>query len=229
MIISLEEILVRSAGSFHQVVKIDQEHDSIVPIDLTSSNTGLSLDVVNDISLFENFINTTLEKNHAKFAVGGYLEYRDLYSRSDVFSGSSIDEERRLHLGIDIWGPAGTPVYAPLDSIVHSFAMNDVKGDYGATLILQHELEGLLFHTLYGHLSAEDLDLEIGQQIEKGSLLAHFGDHEENGYWPPHLHFQVILDMENKQGDYPGVCSLKNKSHYAKNCPDPNLILQLSF
>ena len=49
MIISLEEILVRSAGSFHQVVKIDKGHDSIVPIDLTSSNTGLSLDVVNDI------------------------------------------------------------------------------------------------------------------------------------------------------------------------------------
>jgi len=73
------------------------------------------------------------------------------------------------------------------------------------------------------------LDLEVGQQIAKGSLLAHFGNHEENGYWPPHLHFQVILDMENKQGDYPGVCSLKNKSHYANNCPDPNLILQLSF
>jgi len=229
MIISLEEILVHSVGSFHQVVKIDKVHDSIVPIDLTSSNTGLSLDVVNDISLFEKFINTTLEKNHAKFAIGGYLEYRDLYSRSDVFSGSSSDEERRLHLGIDIWGPAGTAVYAPTDGTVHSFAMNDVKGDYGATIILQHELEGLIFHTLYGHLSLSDLDLEVGQQIAKGSLLAHFGNHEENGYWPPHLHFQVILDMENKQGDYPGVCSLKNKSHYANNCPDPNLILQLSF
>lgn len=229
MIGLIEEILTGYAGSFHQVVSIDQEHDSFVQIDLTSSNTGLSLDIINDISLFENFINEILEKHHVKFAVGGYLEYRDLYSRSDVFSGSSIDEDRRLHLGIDIWGPAGTAVYAPIDGTVHSFAINDVKGDYGATIILQHELEGLLFHTLYGHLSLSDLDLEIGQQIAKGSLLAHFGNHEENGYWPPHLHFQVILDMENKYGDYPGVCSLKNKSHYAKNCPDPNLILQLSF
>jgi murein DD-endopeptidase MepM/ murein hydrolase activator NlpD len=229
MISLIEEMLAGCAGSFHQVVKIDQERDSIVPIDLTSSNAGLSLDVVNDILLFENFINATLAKHRAKFAVGGYMEFRELYSRSNVFSGVAIEDERRLHLGIDIWGPADTAVYAPLDGNVHSFAMNDAKGDYGATIILQHEVEGLLFYTLYGHLSASDLDLEIGQQIEKGSLLAHFGNHEENGYWPPHLHFQVILDMENKHGDYPGVCSLKNKSHYAKNCPDPNLILQMSL
>jgi hypothetical protein len=229
MISTIEEMLVGRAGSFHQVVKIDQERDSIVPIVLTSSNTGLSLDVVNDIFLFENFINATLAKHHVKFAVGGYMEYRELYSRSDVFSGLAIEDERRLHLGMDIWGPSGTAVYAPLDGSVHSFAMNDAKGDYGATIILKHEEEGLLFHTLYGHLSASDLDLEIGQKIEKGSLLAHFGNHEENGYWPPHLHFQVIIDMENNYGDYPGVCSLKNKSYYAKNCPDPNLILHLSF
>jgi murein DD-endopeptidase MepM/ murein hydrolase activator NlpD len=229
MISLIEEILVGRAGSYHQVVKIDYERDVIVPIDLTSSNTEMRLDVVNDIFLFETFINTTLEKRHAKFAIGGYMELRELYSRSDVFSGVAIEDERRLHLGIDIWGPAGTAVYAPIDGTVHSFAMNDTKGDYGATIILQHELEGLLFHTLYGHLSASDLNVEIGQKVGNGSLLAHFGNHEENGYWPPHLHFQVILDMENNYGDYPGVCSLKNKSHYAKNCPDPNLLLQLSF
>jgi murein DD-endopeptidase MepM/ murein hydrolase activator NlpD len=226
---SIVNILSTNTASFHPVVEVVKNSDCVVAIDLTSSNTSLNSDVVGDIVKFETFINEFLSMNGAKFAVGGYLEYRDLYSRSDVFSGSSIDEDRRLHLGIDIWGPAGTAVYAPIDGTVHSFAMNDVKGDYGATIILQHELEGILFHTLYGHLSLSDLDLEIGQQIAKGSLLAHFGNHEENGYWPPHLHFQVILDMENKYGDYPGVCSLKNKSHYANNCPDPNLILQLSF
>jgi hypothetical protein len=33
--------------------------------------------------------------------------------------------------------------------------------------------------------------------------------------------------MEGKEGDYPGVCSLKDKVHFMENCPDPNLILQL--
>ena len=224
---SIINILSTNPGLFHPVVEVDKDNDRIVSIDLTSSNTSLNSDVVGDIAKFEAFVNEFLSLNGAKFAVGGYLEYRDLYSRSDVFSASSNDEERRLHLGIDIWGPSGTAVYAPVDGKVHSFAMNDVKGDYGATIILQHEIQGHCFHTLYGHLSASDLDIKLGQQIEKGSLLAHFGTHEENGYWPPHLHFQVIVDMENKQGDYPGVCSLKNKSYYANNCPDPNLILQL--
>ena len=224
---SIVNLLISNPGLFHQVVDVNKNRDLVIPIDLTSTNTALSLDVVGDIYKFEDFINGFLIPKGAKFAVGGYLEFRDLYSRSEVFSGLSGEDDRRLHLGVDIWGPAGTPVYAPMDAVVHSFAMNNAKGDYGATIILQHEIQGVCFQTLYGHLSASDLDLEKGQKISKGSLLAHFGAHHENGYWPPHLHFQIIKDMEGKEGDYPGVCSLKDKTHFMENCPDPNLILQL--
>jgi murein DD-endopeptidase MepM/ murein hydrolase activator NlpD len=224
---SIINILSTNPGIFHQVVDVDKSGDVVVVVDLTSSNNSLNSDVFGDIVKFESFINEFIRMQGAKFAVGGYLEFRDLYSRSDVFSGSSSDEERRLHLGVDIWGPAGTPIYAPMDGIVHSFAMNDAKGDYGATIILMHDIHGVCFHTLYGHLSASDLNLETGQKIKKGSMLAHFGNHHENGYWPPHLHFQIITDMEGKKGDYPGVCSLKNQEHFKENCPDPNLILQL--
>lgn len=227
MINSILDNLSSNPGFFHQVVAVDKKTDVIASIDLTPSNTELNSDLVGDIVKFEAFINGFLNNQGATFAIGGYLEFRDLYSRSDVFNGSSSDEDRRLHLGVDIWGPAGTPVYAPMDGIVHSFAMNDAKGDYGATIILMHEIQGVCFHTLYGHLSASDLNLDKGQIIKKGSLLAHFGNHHENGYWPPHLHFQIIKDMEGKEGDYPGVCSMKNKEHFKENCPDPNLILQL--
>jgi hypothetical protein len=50
---------------------------------------------------------------------------------------------------------------------------------------------------------------------------------QENGQWPPHLHFQVIIDMEFKKGDYPGVCKLNEKEKYLRNCPNPDLILQM--
>ncbi|WP_066406708.1 endonuclease domain-containing protein [Flavisolibacter tropicus] len=144
---------------------------------------------------------------------------------SSPFGGKGA-EPRRLHLGTDIWGPVDTPIYAPLAGTVHSVGFNDAYGDYGATLILQHEINGLIFHTLYGHLSLNSIqDKQQGQEIEKGAWIASFGDIAENGNWPPHLHFQLILDMQGYNGDYPGVCRFSERESYLYNCPNPELIL----
>jgi very-short-patch-repair endonuclease len=133
---------------------------------------------------------------------------------------------RRLHLGIDIWGKPYTKVMAPLDGIVHSFAFNNAYGDYGATIILTHNLEGLVFHTLYGHLSLNSLkNLSEGERIQKGDVFCEFGIPFENGQWPPHLHFQIIKNMQGMKGDYPGVCRLSEREVYLQNCPNADLIL----
>jgi murein DD-endopeptidase MepM/ murein hydrolase activator NlpD len=142
--------------------------------------------------------------------------------------GSSEAEPRRLHLGIDIWGPAGTKVMSPLDGIVHSFNFNNNDSDYGTTIILSHNLEGRGFHTLYGHLSLNSIkNLSEGRNIRKGEVIAEFGMRFENGNWPSHLHFQVIENMSDWKGDYPGVCRFSEKQQWLDNCPDPDLILQL--
>ena len=111
---------------------------------------------------------------------------------------------------------------------VHSFAFNDNYGDYGATIILKHELDGVVFHALYGHLALKDLDgLYEGKPVCGGDLIAHFGIPKENGQWPPHLHYQLIINMQNKVGDYPGVCKPSEREMYLANCPDADLILQM--
>jgi murein DD-endopeptidase MepM/ murein hydrolase activator NlpD len=94
---------------------------------------------------------------------------------------------------------------------------------------LEHCLEGFTFYTLYGHLSYADLAIEVGQKVNAGETFAHFGIPEENGYWPPHLHFQVIEDLEGQSGDYPGVCAPSMVEHYKANCPDPTLLLPWLF
>jgi len=135
-------------------------------------------------------------------------------------------EPRNIHLGIDIWGEADTPVYAPMQGIVHSFNFNNAFGDYGATIILQHAIEGFYFHTLYGHLSLKSIqNLKQGETVEKGQWIASLGEAEENGHWPPHLHFQIVIDMQGMKGDYPGVCKYSEREAYLANCPDPDLIL----
>ncbi|NTS39600.1 DUF559 domain-containing protein [Flavisolibacter sp. BT320] len=141
-------------------------------------------------------------------------------------TGGQGAEPRRLHLGIDIWGKPYTKVMAPLDGIVHSFAFNNAYGDYGATIIITHQLDGISFHTLYGHLSLNSLkNLHEGDVVRKGDVFCEFGIPFENGQWPPHLHFQIIKDMQGWKGDYPGVCRFSEREQYLQNCPDADLIL----
>jgi murein DD-endopeptidase MepM/ murein hydrolase activator NlpD len=114
-----------------------------------------------------------------------------------------------------------------LQGTVHSFNDNDNFGDYGSTIILEHHFDAQKLYTLYGHLSRESLgSLYIGKPISKDERIGSFGKIEENGHWPPHLHFQLMFDMEGKQGDYPGVCRYSEKEIYLKNIPDPQLILK---
>ncbi|MDB5211715.1 MAG: peptidase [Sediminibacterium sp.] len=210
------------------VVQFDRNNDRLLLLDFTEANKELTADIIDDTARFSGYIRTKLQTANAKFGIGGYDEHRTVYSRSKVFDSANGEEPRRLHLGIDIWGDAGTPVFSPLDGTVHSFAFNDQYGDYGTTIILQHEINGYSFHSLYGHLSLKDLDgLTEGKAVKAGDLIAHFGVPNENGHWPPHLHFQLIIDMEGKHGDYPGVCKYRERKKYLANCPDPDLLLNM--
>ena len=210
------------------------------PFDFSERNTSLSPTDISDTERFACWINNTLKAEKACYGIGGYNEHRTLYARSKHFdralaAGSESDrgvagepEPRRLHLGVDIWGPAGTKVMAPLPGIIHSFAFNNNDSDYGATLILTHNLDGTGFHTLYGHISLNSIkNLHEGQRVAKGEVIAEFGMRYENGNWPPHLHFQLIADMQDWKGDYPGVCRFSERQQWLDNCPNPNLILQM--
>ncbi len=223
----LETVLKAYRQIFHPVVLFDKSKDKLLHIDFTEKNNSLTENIFNNTELFSVYIDSLLHHAKALYGIGGYAELRNIYDRSKLFNAEQF-EPRRLHLGIDIWGKPATPVFAPLGGTVHSFKFNDAFGDYGATIILQHQLDTILFHTLYGHLSLRDLGgLRIGQFISVGEKFAHFGEPKENGHWPPHLHFQIIENMENAKGDYQGVCKLSESGKYLSNCPDPDIILKM--
>jgi peptidoglycan LD-endopeptidase LytH len=203
------------------IVPFHPETDRIKKLNLSNTNPLLTPDVFNNTERFTAFIEEQL--HGARYGIGGYMENRTVYSRSRVFDGTS--EPRTLHLGVDIWGTTGTPVIAPIDGIVHSKGNHPEYGNYGATLLLQHQIEEVIFYTLYGHLSKKDLLHEPGAFIASGTTFAQFGPPEENGHWPPHLHFQVILDLQGSSGDYPGVCAISEQDFYQKNCPDPAIFM----
>lgn len=155
---------------------------------------------------------------------GGYMERRNLYSPFPEYATNSRD----THLGIDIWIAEGTPIYCPYDAVVFAVHNNEGKGNYGPTIILKHLINDISFFTLYGHLSSKSVrSVRKGQIISSGQLFSNTGNASENGGWPPHLHFQIILDLLNNDVDFPGVCSQEERKLYELLCPDPNHILQI--
>ena len=158
--------------------------------------------------------------------VGGYDEERAIYS-GPVFEAPDSMELRTIHLGIDLFEAADTWVFAPLDGRVHSFQDNANPKDYGPTIILEHAVTSqLTFYTLYGHLSRDSLErITIGKPVAAGEEVARLGEAAVNGDWPPHLHFQLILDIQGKRGDYPGVFKKSEREQWKRICPDPAPLL----
>jgi murein DD-endopeptidase MepM/ murein hydrolase activator NlpD len=194
------------------------------PLDLSISNLDLNTIAIANPDSCQKYINGILEEKKASVAFGGYLEKRNLYGDKSNFTEGG--PARNIHLGIDFWTKAGTKVITPLKGRVHSFQNNTTIGDYGPTIILQHTIENFVFHTLYGHLSVAAIEnIQIGQEFERGSILATLGTPDINVNYAPHLHFQIIIDMEGLKGDYPGVCSKDKLEFYMQNCPNPNLLL----
>lgn len=180
------------------------------------------VDLTNTVE-FNSYVETVLTNNNSKYGIGGYSEHREIYKRSNHFDEQ--EEGRCIHLGIDIWTKAGTPIHAPFNGKVHSFKDNNNYGDYGPTIILEHKIDNYTFFTLYGHLDPEDLNrFKIGQVIKASEVVGITGNFPENGNWPPHLHFQIINDLNGSTGDYPGVCTKRESPIYLKNCPDPTVL-----
>jgi len=224
----LINLLKKNAATFGPVVPPDLNGQNVCRLDFTAQNKLLQEADLQDTTQFDHLVNQLLQNQQATIGVGGYLENRFIYSRSTHFSTS--EEQRSIHLGVDIWLDAFTPVLAPLAGQVHSFKDNNNFGDYGPTIILLHELENFTFYTLYGHLTRSSLaSLQVGQAINKGAEFAQVGPYPENGDWPPHLHFQVMTDMLGMAGDFPGVCAPSQQDKYAQICLDPNLLLKSKY
>ena len=217
---SFAEFIDSNRNSFVPLFAPGLTSENSIHMDLSSSNrefNGLEKDELDQAILQK------ITAAGAIAGVGGYLENRSVYSSTDLFQG---DEERCIHIGVDVFMPAGTEVHAPLDGVVQSFANRQVSGDYGPVIILRHRLDAFEFHSLYGHLSEDSLDgLSDGKQFAAGDELARIGPRPVNGDWPPHLHFQLIRDIQNYRGDYPGVIRPAEIEFYRQNCPDPSALL----
>ncbi|MFM2310102.1 MAG: hypothetical protein RLY87_2224 [Chloroflexota bacterium] len=199
-----------------------------VALDLSVGSPVLGADPRNaSMPRFAQVIETFMD---GRIGIGGYLEPRMIYTTDRYTIEGRINEERRtLHLAIDFWGPAGTPVHATLPGTVYMLEYLPADLDYGYLTVLEHETEdGTKFYTLYGHLSDESMrTLVLGQRVELGQRIGSFGIPNVNGKWPTHVHYQIILDFIDKGRDFPGVGYASQQAVWASLSPNPNLLLRM--
>lgn len=212
------------------IIDANLRREPCLVFDLSYSSTqfGHVLDV-RDTAKFSRRIDALLADAGVRIGIGRYDEARPIYV-GDMFAAdySEIDERRTIHIGLDIFMAAGSPIYAPFDGVVHSFRNNTARLDYGPTIILEHNADGVPFYTLYGHLSEESLDgLHVGKAFQRGDQLATIGAPPINGDWPPHVHFQIITDILGREGEFPGVALPSQRAIWRSIAPDPNRSLRI--
>lgn len=201
---------------------MDYTPADLLRLDLSAANPETGAFDPRDTPAMHRYVFGLLARAGKRFGWGGYGEDRSWYSRGAVFQEGG--EVRTVHLGIDIWTEAGSPVFAAAPGLVHSFRDNAGFGDYGPTLILAHGG----FFSLYGHLSRESMAAwREGASFRAGERIGELGTAAENGHWPPHLHFQLIRDLGDARGDYPGVALARDRETMLANCPDPAGLLEL--
>lgn len=102
-----------------------------------------------------------------------------------------------FHKGVDFAMPYGSPINAFADGVV-IFA--DFDADYGNKVVIEHDLDGEHFTTVYAHIRDEGTFVTVGQRVSAGDLIAEVG--ETGLSYGTHLHFEIRHDGEpvNPQG-----------------------------
>lgn len=156
--------------------------------DFSSNNPKVLAYNLFDFEEFNDMIFKELEASSHQWGIGKYLEERKTLLRAYP---NIIEEQRYYHLGLDIVVPYNTPLFSPLDAEVYKTGKETTVGNYGGYVILKHDINDVVFYSLYGHLKTPHL-INVGEKIKAGQAFAHIGQESDSGGWFCHVHLQIL-------------------------------------
>jgi hypothetical protein len=202
------------------------EHRSIFPglkgdpyiADMSTHSPLLRGIDVRDQKRFQRILEQRMGPNR-QWGFSPYLERRDTLLGD---CPQMVEEQRFVHLGLDVLVGLGTPLCAPLDAVVAQSGYEEGEGNYGGFVLLKHASQYFeTFYSFYGHLCRDGLPVE-GQAFSAGAAFAKVGDFHENGNWFYHTHLQVITQKGLEKGYLSkGYCSDSDLAGMNEWCPSP--------
>ena len=156
--------------------------------DFSSDNPKTLEYRLTDFREFNQMVFDELDASSCKWGIGRYLEERKNLLREYP---NIIKEQRYYHLGLDIIVPYDTPMYSPLDAEVYTTGKETLLGNYGGYVLLRHEVNRVVFYSLYGHLKTPHM-VSVGEKIKAGQEFARIGKESDSGGWFCHTHLQIL-------------------------------------
>ncbi|GIO33342.1 MULTISPECIES: murein hydrolase activator EnvC family protein [Paenibacillus] len=92
-------------------------------------------------------------------------------------------EVGKMHTGVDLAVPEGTPIHAADEGTV---TLAEWWSGYGYCVIIDH---GGGMWTLYGHIRSGGIKVKVGEHVSRGQVIAESGS--TGRVTGPHLHFEV--------------------------------------
>lgn len=92
-----------------------------------------------------------------------------------------------FHTGLDMDPKYGTPIFAVADGIVT--LTSGAGGPIGVTVMIEHNVKGNKFASVYGHMAVGSVTVQNGQSVKAGDVIGAVGN---TGYSTgPHLHLEI--------------------------------------
>ncbi len=124
--------------------------------------------------------------------------------RVNQFFGENPDSYKPFglpgHEGLDLFAPTGANVYAAAPGVVEK-AGHPAGHPYGLQVRLRHEMDGVVFHTIYAHLS--ETRVQENDLVSAGDLLG-LADNTGNSFGS-HLHLTLKIDGAQTPGYPAGI------------------------
>ena len=92
-----------------------------------------------------------------------------------------------FHTGLDMAPAYGTPINSVADGIVT--LTSGAGGPIGVTVMIEHNVKGNKFASVYGHMAPGSVTVQTGQSVKAGDVIGAVGN---TGYSTgPHLHLEI--------------------------------------
>ncbi len=108
------------------------------------------------------------------------------FQYTDMYGSRNLNGRYDFHMGVDMWAPVGTPIYAADGGEVVIAGWN---GTYGLCVVIRHS-NG--YETLYAHMSK--VAVSEGDMVDKGEHLGGIGD--TGKAYGEHLHFEIMIGKD---------------------------------